>query len=264
MPKIFFFPALLLMLLLAGPGAAQAHFGMVIPSAPVVMETDQADVALNLKFWHPMANVGMDLVRPKAFQVWREGQATDLLPTLKETKERGFTTWTTDYKVTRPGLYTFTMEPTPYWEPAEDCFIIHYTKAVVEAFGDDEGWDQPLGLATEIVPLAKPTGMYAGNVFQGRVFLNGQPVPGAEVEVEWYPGPELKGQPPFESMVTQTVKADGTGLFTYAAPQAGWWGFAALNTADYQLKHDGQDKDVELGAVIWIYFNPMAPAVPAE
>ena len=36
----------------------------------------------------------------------------------------------------------FYMEPKPYWEPAEDCFIIHYTKTVVTAFGDDEGWDR--------------------------------------------------------------------------------------------------------------------------
>lgn len=27
------------------------------------------------------------------------------------------------------------MEPQPYWEPTEDCYIIHYTKAVVTAFG---------------------------------------------------------------------------------------------------------------------------------
>ena len=30
-------------------------------------------------------------------------------------------------------------------------------------------------------------------------------------------------------MVTQTIKADPNGIFTYAAPKAGWWGFAALN-----------------------------------
>jgi cobalt/nickel transport protein len=32
------------------------------------------------------------------------------------------------------------VEPEPYWEAAENAFIIHYTKAVVTAFGDDEGW----------------------------------------------------------------------------------------------------------------------------
>ena len=28
----------------------------------------------------------------------------------------------------------------------------------------------------------------------------------------------------------------------------GWWGFAALNDADFKIKNDGQDKDVELGS----------------
>ena len=55
-------------------------------------------------------------------------------------------------------------------------------------------------------------------------------------------------------MVTQGVKADANGVFTYAVPFAGWWGFAALNTADEKLDHDGTPKNVELGAVLWAEF----------
>ena len=36
--------------------------------------------------------------------------------------------YTLDYPLERPGTYIFAMEPQPYWEPAEDAFIIHYTK----------------------------------------------------------------------------------------------------------------------------------------
>ncbi|MEL7216262.1 MAG: DUF4198 domain-containing protein, partial [Pseudomonadota bacterium] len=60
---------------------------------------------------------------------------------------------------------------------------------------------------------------------------------------------------PDELMITQTVKADADGVFTYAPPSDGWWGFAALNTADYTLPQDGTDKAVELGAVIWVHFE---------
>jgi cobalt/nickel transport protein len=56
-------------------------------------------------------------------------------------------------------------------------------------------------------------------------------------------------------MVTQTIKADKNGVFTYAAPKAGWWGFAALNEANYKIKHEGVDKSVEIGAVIWVKFQ---------
>jgi cobalt/nickel transport protein len=56
-------------------------------------------------------------------------------------------------------------------------------------------------------------------------------------------------------MITQVVKADDAGVFTYCAPRAGWWGFAALNTADYRLQApDGTMKDVEVGGVLWVEF----------
>ncbi|MEM9270534.1 MAG: DUF4198 domain-containing protein, partial [Pseudomonadota bacterium] len=49
--------------------------------------------------------------------------------------------------------------------------------------------------------------------------------------------------------------ADGNGVFSYAAPHSGWWGFAALSTADETMSLDGVDKEVELGAVIWVEFK---------
>jgi cobalt/nickel transport protein len=162
--------------------------------------------------------------------------------------------WKAAYPVRRPGVYMFYMEPEPYWEPAEDTFIVHHTKTVVTAFGDDEGWDEEIGLKTEIIPLSKPFGLYVGNVFQGIVKLDGKPVPFAEVEVEYYnKGGKIKA--PTTYMITQTIKADQNGVFTYAAPVAGWWGFAALSRADFTLEHAGEKKDVEIGAVIWVEFH---------
>ena len=241
-------------LFLAAP--VGAHFGMVIPSDSMVMQGENKTVHLNLSFSHPMEIVGMELVKPKVFGVVANGKKQDLLSTLKITNIMNQGAWQADFKIKRPGVYMFYMEPTPYWEPAEDCFIIHYTKAVVTAFGDDEGWDAEIGLKTEIVSLSKPYGLYTGNVFQGIVKLDGKPVPYAEVEVEYY-NADKKYAAPTDYMVTQTIKADKNGVFTYAAPKAGWWGFAALNRADFKLKHNGKEKDVEIGAVIWVRFHDM-------
>lgn len=251
-------------LLLAFAAVAHAHFGMVIPSAPSVMDKKDANISLRLRFWHPFENVGMNLEKPAAFKVRHNGKDVDLLGSLKERAEQGMRTWEAKYSLERPGLYVFSMEPAPYFEPAEDCYIIHSTKVYVDAYGDDEGWDEPLGLKTEIVPLARPGALYAGNVFQGRVLLDGKPVPHGEVEIEWYPGENKAGVAPLESMITQTVKADADGVFTYAAPRDGWWGFAALNTSDTTLAHEGKDKEIELGAVIWVYFHPLLPAEPLK
>jgi cobalt/nickel transport protein len=237
-------------------GSAWAHFGMVIPSDQMVMQGEDKNVRVDLLFWHPMERVGMELVKPAKFAVVANGKEKDLLGSLKSAKVDGHETWTTNHQIKRPGVYVFYMEPQPYWEPAEDCFIVHYTKTVVTAFGDDEGWDEEIGLKTEIVPLSKPYGLYAGNVFQGIVKLNGKPVPYAEVEVEYY-NEDGKYTAPTDYMVTQTVKADVNGVFTYAAPTAGWWGFAALNTSDETMKHNGEEKDIELGAVLWVQFHEM-------
>lgn len=234
---------------------ALAHFGMLIPSDTMVMQQDQRSIQIFLSFSHPMEMVGMDLEKPKRFSVVANGKQIDLLNQLNPVQIVGHSAWKTTYAVKRPGIYVFFMEPQPYWEPAEDCYIIHYTKTVAAAFGDDEGWDSEIGLKTEIVPLAKPFGLYAGNVFQGLVKLNGKPVPHSEVEVEHY-NQHRKVKAPTDYMIAQTIKADENGVFTYAVPGPGWWGFAALNSAAFKLKHNGMDKDVELGAVIWIKFHP--------
>lgn len=236
-------------------GTAIAHFGMVIPSDNMVMQREDRTVRVTLSFSHPMEMIGMELEKPKSFMVAANGQKQDLLESLVRTRVMDYTAWQIDYRLKRPGVYVFYMEPQPYWEPAEDAYIIHYTKTVVTAFGDDEGWAGEIGLKTEIVPLSKPYGLYVGNVFQGIVKLDGKPVPYAEVEVEYY-NEDKSAEAPTDYMVTQTLKADPNGVFSYAAPNAGWWGFAALNDADYKLKAEGQDKDVELGAVIWVRFEP--------
>ena len=233
-----------------------SHFGMLIPSDSMVMQEDKRTITVTLSFSHPFELVGMEMAKPKIFRVLAGEKKWDLLKSLEEAQVMGHQAWRASFPVKRPGAYVFYMVPEPYWEPAEDSFIVHYTKSVVAAFGDDEGWDEEIGLKTEIVPLAQPFGLYAGNVFQGIVKLDGKAVPFAEVEVEYF-NKDQKYTPPTAYMITQTIKADGNGVFTYAAPVAGWWGFAALNGADYKLPHQGQKKDVELGAVIWVYFHEM-------
>lgn len=247
-------------------GKAWAHFGAVIPSDDIVTQEDDKKLDLQVKFIHPLERHYMEMVKPKRFGVVHDGATTDLLGTLKAAKgkapdqEETFTYWTTGFQVRRPGDYLFFVEPTPYWEPAEDVFIVHYTKVCVNALGLEEGWDAPIGLETEIVPLTRPYGLWTGNLFTGQVLLKGQPVPHAEVEVEYLnesPGNPAIVQAPADAFVTQVVKADANGVFSYAMPRAGWWGFAALNEADWKLKHDGQDKGVEIGAVIWVRTRDM-------
>jgi len=245
--------ALCLVLVLLMAQAAQAHFGMVIPSQSVVEDKAKSNLNLMICFIHPMELNGMDMAKPLDFSVVSGEEKTSLLSTLKETKLLGHKAWQGAFAPKKPGVYTFYTVPAPYWEPAEDKFIQHITKVVVPAFGDEEGWDKPVGLKTEIIPFTRPFGNYAGNIFTGQVLLEGKPAANCDVEVEYY-NKDKKYAAPNEFMNTQVVKTDANGMFSFVAPWAGWWGFAALNDATQTIKQDGKDKSIELGAVLWMEF----------
>ncbi len=253
--KLLYTSLFSVMLLLTGAQPGAAHFGMIIPADPVVTPAKRT-IQLKLSFSHPFEETGMDLMKPAHFYVIKDHVKTDLTTNLHETRIMDHLGWQADFPVKRPGVYQFVMEPFPYWEPTEDIFIIHYTKVIIPAFGSEDGWDQPLSLATEIVPLLRPFGNYAGNTFTGQVLLDGKPVPGAEIEVELY-NQNQQFKAPSPCHITQVVKADGTGVFNFTCPVPGWWGFSALNIADYTLKNPaGEEKKVELGAVLWTYMAP--------
>jgi len=245
--------ALALVAMAAWAAPALAHFGMIIPSEDVVADKEKAAVTFTLSFSHPMEGKGMDLANPKAFGVRVGEVTTDLLGSLKPAKVMDHAAWTGEYVFKRPAIGTFFVVPQPYFEPAEDKFIEHITKVAVPAFGEEEGWDEPVGLAAEIVPLSRPFGNYVGNVFTGRVLVEGKPAAGVTVEVEYY-NKDKAYEAPNEYLTTQAVKTDANGVFTYAVPFAGWWGFAALTDAPETIEKDGVAKKVERGAVLWSKF----------
>lgn len=240
---------------------ASAHFQMIIPSDDMVGVDESRTLNLDVMFWHPYEGHGMNMEKPARFGVMTSGKKTDLLDTLKPAKFKDrngdtFDGFTTSYTLKRPGDHIFYTEPVPYWEPAEETFIVHYTKVIVNAFGLEEGWDKEVGLKTEIVPLTRPYGLYTGNVFQGIVKIKGQPAPFTEVEVEYY-NKDGALKPDASPLITQVVKADANGVFTYAMPRAGWWTFAALNEDDKPMLHDGKEYPVEIGAILWVKTHDM-------
>ena len=233
--------------------SARAHFQVILPSTDIVTAEGPKTLTLEVVFTHPM-EMGpvMEMSEPRRFGVMVAGTKHDLKPSLRRKKVQGKTAYECEYRVKAPGDYVFYIEPAPYWEPAEQKMIIHYTKVVVDAFGAEEGWDALVGFPVEIKPLVRPYGLWAGNVFRGIVLKDGKPVPFSEVEVEYYNEGKRVGIPA-DPFVTQVIRADANGVFTYAMPRAGWWGFAALVTADEKMRSPGGKMvEVELGALIWV------------
>lgn len=233
------------------PGAAVAHFQEIIPSADNVSEQGSRTVTLDMLFTHPMeGGPVMEMGTPVQFGVFDGSKKTDLKSALVKKTVGGKTAYEASHQFKVPGNYTFYIEPAPYWEAAEQKYIIHLAKVVVDFAGGD-GWDKLIGLPVEIEPLVRPYGLWTGTQFRGVVRKNGKPVPFAEVEVEWLNDGSVK--PPADAYVTQLIKADATGQFSYTMPRAGWWGFAALVDGDKPMKApDGRPASVELGGLIWV------------
>lgn len=248
---------LLMAATLAVSGAARAHFQELIPSDDILNAETGGRVTLDLRFTHPMERGPlMDMATPARVGVQGPGGREDLTEGLQTLEVEGKRTYRLDYQVERPGDHVFFVEPAPYWEPAEGVMIVHYTKVVVDGFGAQEGWDRLLGLPVEIEPLVRPYGLWTGNLFRGIVRQGGEPVPFAEVEVEWRNDGSVT--PPSDPYVTQVVKADANGVFSYAMPRAGWWGFAALLEGTETLANpNGDAVPVELGALIWVRTRDM-------
>jgi cobalt/nickel transport protein len=228
---------------------AVAHFQEIVPSADVL--PDGGKVGVELVFTHPMERGPvMEMAKPKRVGVFAAGKASDLLATLTSKKIDGKQVWTFEHELKAPGAVTYFVEPQPYWEPAEKKWIIHYAKVVVDAFASGEGWTAQVGLPVEIEPLSRPTGLWTGNIFRGLVRAKGKPVPFAEVEVEWINDGSVKA--PNDAFVTQVTRADQNGVFAYAIPRAGWWGFAALVDGPDTKAPDGKPAKTELGGLIWV------------
>lgn len=237
---------------------ASAHFQEIIPSADVL--PDGGTVTLDLVFTHPVeGGPVMDMKKPVRVGVLAGDKQTDLTGTIVARPVEGKQAWSVSHNLPEPGAAVFFVEPQPYWEPAEGKFIIHYAKVVVDGFASGEGWDAMVGLPVEIQPLTRPSGLWTGNLFTGVVLKDGKPVPFAEVEVEFVNDGTVK--PPNDAFVTQVIKADANGTFSYAMPRAGWWGFAALVEADKEVTSpEGKPVPVELGGLIWVKATDMNTA----
>lgn len=236
---------------------AWAHFGLLIPSGSTVTEKRDSRISFQIAFSHPFSQKGMVMAKPREFLVKTGNERIDLTGSLQPETYLDQPAFRAEYTLPKPGVYQFGVVPEPYFEPAEDCFIIHYPKTVIGAYGYEDGWDVPLGLPVEIVPLSRPFANYSGNVFTGMALKAGKPLANAEVEVEFL-NSENRYKAPDSYYETQMVRTDANGIFNFGIPWPGWWGFAVLTEGD-KMARNGEEKDVELGGIIWLEFR--APEV---
>jgi len=238
-------------------GIASAHFLMLIPDSDV--KEHSRVIHLWTEFTHP-AEGGPTMhyqieksgafIGGRVFPLHWKKELVPAMPGSDEMVEKYETTFT----VFRPGVYQFFVEQKPYYEPAEEKYIQQIAKVYVETFGLEEGWQKPVGLRVEIVPLTRPFGLWEGNTFKGRVLINGKPAPNVRVEIEYYNKNRVRY--PNDALITQVVRTDDQGYFVYTVPWSGWWGFSAITDGGTY-----KGKPLELDAVLWIYAYPKPQGV---
>jgi cobalt/nickel transport protein len=265
-----------LLLAVGVPGAARAHFQLLYTPEAALVEA--AEIPLALVFSHPFDNgFTMSMGTPEAlYVVSQRGEAaprtTDLMQYLEPIEWSGVDSKAAAFlahpprSVTRSlGDYTYVLTPAPYYEQNEDKYIQQITKTVINIGGIPGAWDAALGLPVEIVPLDKPYANWVGGVFRAVVLSGGEPVPHAEIEVEYLNhepdiaarrfDPEGKVTAPQGSFTTLSIRADALGQVMIGLPKAGWWGICALDLVDGAM-HEG--KRLSVDAVLWIKATDMA------
>jgi len=238
---------------------AMAHFQLAY--TPEVNLDQPGAVPMKFYFWHPMENGhAMDMGTPSELAVYFKGEKIDLTDALSPVTFHAAHNEAQGYEaeipVRRNGDYIVALTPAPYYEGSEDIYIQQITKSFLNKGGAPTGWNEPVGLPTEFVPFNKPTNVIAGSTFSAVLLSEGEPVPGAEIEIEYMAAePDMEAdastEPTVEAMPGGALVAitDANGVFTFGIPKAGFWGFAALGSGpvtEYEGKELSQD------AVIWI------------
>jgi cobalt/nickel transport protein len=248
------FPVVLVLLLLL-PSLSVATTGLILPSDDIISQGEPSTLDLQIRTFDPRQHRFDELVKPKRVGVQSLGEQAELLSSLKPAQEQNVTTWTAGYAVKRPGDYTFHAEFAPRWDAKDEQFVVHNTKLCVNALGLEEGWDEPVGLEAEIVPLSRPYGLATGSLFSGQVLLKGEPAPYVLIEIialGTAPDSPPTGKAPAAPYLVQKVRADANGVFHATMPRPGWWGFAAALDADWTLTRNGAEGPVAIVTSYWV------------
>lgn len=258
-------------ILMAASTSASAHF--LVVHTPEMLIERSANIEMSIVFTHAFAGgptMEMSGINDFYAMQLRAGDdeltRIDLNEYLTEVQWQAGEDSRTAYTAEIPrnamrslGDYQVVVEPTPYYEAEEDIYIQQITKVIMNVGGAPSNWDETLGLPTEIRPLNKPYANWEGGVFRGVVLSDGEPVPFAEIEVEYLNyEPDFNGHrfdddakidAPTPGHEYVSVRTDANGTFSIGLPEQGWWGIAALGVGP-ETEHQG--KELSQDAVLWV------------
>ncbi|MDR0466323.1 MAG: DUF4198 domain-containing protein [Deltaproteobacteria bacterium] len=256
--------AVALSILLGAVPACAEYFAILRANPPLVSTPKHKELHVSIAFGHPFVQtaVNMDLLQMFAaikYPLDESGQTlrNEYLDTLNPVQYLKKNAWAGTIPVPEPGLCRLVLETRPYWEDKRGVFLQQFAQTLVPVLGYEYGWEIPVGLKLEILPLTRPFGLTAPALFTGRVLLNGKILPDAMVRIEYLNEDKRSSPSPYHQ--TQRLRTDANGVFSFVCPHPGWWGFAAVTTGDPLRGPDGQSKNTELSGILWMHVDPLSP-----
>jgi cobalt/nickel transport protein len=254
------------------PLAAAAHFHTFWPQVSGCYGKPGEPVKWRYFWGHPYEMIIYDAQPPKFFVQTPLGKREAV--TLKEItltdQESGQArkAYEVEYKPAAPGDYYLCLEAEPYFISEEKLLWQDYAKEPWHVMAQ-KGWDQPVGLEVELVPLTRPYGWPAGAVFKAQALFKGKPLKGADVELEKFHGffvskdklPKDRFGEENEPLITRTFKTDNQGYLTCTLDSPGWW-VMVVSLKDGKKSWQGKTYPVEKRGYLWVYIEP-TPAPPA-
>ncbi len=211
----------------------------------------------------PFRYRGIAIDPPRIFTIYRfdrdaenpqrPARREDRLGDIEEIRYLNQKAWGANVGLNRPGLYQFVIETQPWWSPSEAGYARHIVKTMLPVYGEDWGWDIPLGLSHEIVPLARPFGLFAPALFTAKVLVNGKPAAHAPVKVFRINTEKSSVPTPWHEELELRTLADGS--FSVVLNKAGWWCCAASRPGEPLKGPDGQPSPLQESTLFWLYVD---------
>lgn len=258
--------------------AAGAHFHVYWPQVEGCYGRPGETVKWRYFWGHPFEMLIDEAPAPKFFMFTPQGKREDLkareIALQDPFSGKSRRAYEVEYKPEGPGDYYLCLEGPPQYIPEDKVFLEDFVKAPWHVMAE-KGWDQPVGLPVEIIPLTRPYGWPAGVAFKGKAMAKGKAVTRATVEIEKFHGffvpkdklPKDRLGEENAPLLTRTVKTDLMGYFVCTLDSPGWW-VISVSTPGGRRLHEGKPYPVEMRGCLWVYVEPplpsFVPPAPAE
>jgi len=244
-------------------GVVEAHFHTFWPDNENGYGRRGKEIIWQYFWGHPYEYIIFDAQKPNFYVIRPDGKRDEVK--LSEVQMRDEETgqlrraYEVRYTPTAIGDSWLCLEAPLYFLEEEGLFWKDYVKQCIHILAE-KGWDTPVGMEAEIVPVTRPYGMEEGFVFKGQALFKGRPLAGANVEIEKFYGLYVKAENlPTDQygrenvpMITRVTKTDVNGYVVYTLDEPGWW-MISVSVEDGEAEHLGKKYPIEKRGGLWVY-----------